>query len=108
MDRINNPVTIKSLLNFIGLFCLGVTMMPVHAQTGTLEEIIVTARKREESLQRVPISVTAISAGEIEARGIDDLADVATFTPNLNITLGFRYRQQPYHPYRLHPWSRAV
>ena len=98
MDRINNPVTIKSLLNFIGLFCLGVTMIPVHAQTDTLEEIIVTARKREEALQRVPISVTAISAGEIEARGIDDLADVATFTPNLNITLGSATGNSPTTP----------
>jgi iron complex outermembrane receptor protein len=32
----------------------------------TLEEVIVTARKREETLQRVPVAVTAVSAADIE------------------------------------------
>ena len=49
-----------------------------------LEEILVTARRREESLQRVPIAVTAFSGADIDARGILDLQDVALSVPNVN------------------------
>lgn len=42
--------------------------------------IIVTARSREENIQNVPISITAITAEEIEKRGIENLDDVARFT----------------------------
>jgi iron complex outermembrane recepter protein len=49
------------------------------------EEIIVTARKREESLQDVPVSATAISGETIEARGLASVRDIATLTPGLNI-----------------------
>ena len=53
---------------------------PAHAQ---LEEIIVTARKREEPLQRTPISITAFTAEQLAKPGFDDLADVARFAPNV-------------------------
>ena len=48
-----------------------------------LEEVIVTARKREESVQDIPLSVSAISAETIERAGIDDLESVADFTAGL-------------------------
>ena len=41
-----------------------------------LEEVIVTARKREESLQDAPLAVTALSADILEARGLNSLADL--------------------------------
>ncbi len=47
-------------------------------------EIIVTARKREESLQEVPVAITAFSADTIEEAGIRDLYDVAGLTPGLS------------------------
>lgn len=52
------------------------------AQQGarTLDEITVTARKIEESLQQVPVAVTALSADDIATRGIEGLSDVARFT----------------------------
>lgn len=50
-----------------------------------LEEVIVTARKRDESLLTVPLSVTAFTAKKIQAEGITDLADIASFTPGFNI-----------------------
>lgn len=52
------------------------------AETGP-EEVIVTARKREESLLKVPLSMTALSSQELEARRISGLADLATATPGL-------------------------
>ena len=49
-----------------------------------LEEIIVTARKRAEKLQDVPISITAFTADAIEQRGIESVYDIARLTPNLS------------------------
>ena len=51
-----------------------------------LEEIVVVARKREEKLQDVPISITAFSAQAIRDRNIQNSYDLAEFTPNFNFT----------------------
>jgi len=48
-----------------------------------LETIIVTARRREEELQRTPISVVSLNAGEIEARSLTNLRGLQSFVPNL-------------------------
>jgi outer membrane receptor protein involved in Fe transport len=48
-----------------------------------LEEITVTATRREESISRVPISITAISQEMLEQKGIKDFADVARYTPGV-------------------------
>ena len=54
-----------------------------------LEEIVVTARKRQESLISVPVAVTALSASDLAARGaLDPITDVAAYTP------GFAYQNQ--------------
>ena len=50
-----------------------------------LEEITVTARKRSENIQDVPISITALSGAALEARGVENLAGVAHFAPDLQI-----------------------
>lgn len=50
-----------------------------------LEEITVTARKREENLQDTPISITAFSANDLIQRTISNLGEIAPFTPNLEI-----------------------
>ena len=46
-----------------------------------IQEIVVTAQRREENLQEVPISVTAFSAADIESRDISSFTDVARTTP---------------------------
>jgi len=48
-----------------------------------LEEIVVTARKREESLQDAPLSVTALSGESLEIRGITNISEIGNITPNL-------------------------
>ncbi|WP_169053496.1 TonB-dependent receptor [Alteraurantiacibacter aquimixticola] len=50
--------------------------------------IIVTAERRETDLQDTPLSIVAVTPEVIEAKGIENLQDLATFTPNLNITGG--------------------
>jgi hypothetical protein len=49
-----------------------------------LEEITVTARKRQESVLEVPVSVSAFDSEAIAQRGINDIRDLAAFTPGLN------------------------
>jgi iron complex outermembrane recepter protein len=50
-----------------------------------LEEVVVTAQKRQESLQDVPISVATMSQDHMEMRVIDDLKDIGNDIPNLYI-----------------------
>jgi iron complex outermembrane receptor protein len=73
---------------------LAVTVTPalVHAAApasddaaGPLQEIVVTATRREDSLSKVPISVTALTQDAMDIRGVKDFQDVARFTPGVNI-----------------------
>lgn len=57
---------------------------------GILEEIVVTANKREENLQRVPVAVTALSAETIERAGIKKVSDFIALTPNVMLRDSFR------------------
>src|SRR6266851_5157076 len=56
-----------------------------EASTGPLQEIVVTATRHEESLSKVPISVTALTQEAMDLRGIKDIQDVARFTPGVDI-----------------------
>lgn len=49
-----------------------------------ITEVVVTARKREESLQEVPLSISAFSAEALQDRNIQSVYDVAAFTPNFS------------------------
>jgi iron complex outermembrane recepter protein len=51
-----------------------------------LEEIIVTAQKRSENLQDVPISVVAINAQQVQDAGITNIRNLAILTPGLTVT----------------------
>jgi iron complex outermembrane receptor protein len=74
------------------LAALATQATPGHAQTAPgpaadtgLEEIVVTARKREESLLDVPVAVSAFSAQEIESAGITRPQDFIALTPNMTL-----------------------
>ncbi len=78
-----------SSLSGVTLFACGVTNA-AFAQTEAganlvLEETVVTARRFEENLQDTPVSVTAFSAGTLEALGVANLISVDTYTPNVSI-----------------------
>ncbi len=55
------------------------------AKANMLEEVVVTARKREENLQSLPMSIQAITADAIEAQGILDVQDASNFIPNVTL-----------------------
>ena len=54
----------------------GATTATEPAAAGALEEIVVTATRREENINRVPISVTAFSQEMIDQKGIKDFQDI--------------------------------
>ncbi len=55
----------------------------------SIEEIIVTARKREENLQDIPLTVSAFTESALEERGITSLQDIADFTPGFDFAQAF-------------------
>ncbi|HWW31839.1 MAG TPA: TonB-dependent receptor, partial [Steroidobacteraceae bacterium] len=59
---------------------------PTEEATPTvgLQEVVVTATRREQSLSKVPISVTALTQQALDDRGIKDFSEVARFTPGVN------------------------
>ncbi len=87
MSRFN--ATRASLLASVCLGSLATTMPAVAQDTPesgfALEEIQVTARRRTESLQDVPIAVTAFSADELALRGAADITDIAQVAPSVTL-----------------------
>jgi iron complex outermembrane recepter protein len=62
-----------------------IVAFPAYSQT-TLEEVVVTAQRREQSLQEVPVSVTAFSGAAIEQANITSARDYLALTPNVAFT----------------------
>ena len=64
------------------------TATAASTDSTTLDAVIVTARKREESLAQVPISITAFTAQSLDAYNIQSFDDYATKTPNVSFAYG--------------------
>jgi iron complex outermembrane receptor protein len=81
----------KTILSqaIIAAVAIGGAAFPLQASaqntraTGQLEEVLVTARKKEESLQDAPISISAFTGAALEDRGVTRLSEIQNFTPNL-------------------------
>ena len=75
-----------------GFCALGLAAMvctvPTAVSAAVLEEVIVTAQKREQSMMDVPISVSAVTGQKITDSGINNLADLSGFVPGLHIGKG--------------------
>jgi len=59
--------------------------LPSAAQTATLEEVVVTARKRQETLQDAPLAISALSGDQLRTEGLRNLSDLARVIPNLDV-----------------------
>src|SRR5690606_6124999 len=59
----------------------------VRAQEATtLDDVVVTAQRREQSLQEVPITVSVVTARTLESLAADDMGDISAFVPGLSVS----------------------
>ena len=68
---------------------------PTLAQDNALEELIVTAQRRAENLQEVPVSVTAMTGEVLREQGVERPIDLTSQVPNLGVFTIFGDAQQP-------------
>jgi iron complex outermembrane receptor protein len=61
---------------------------PADGSTATLEEVVVTAQKRTEKLQDVPIAITAFTAKAMKDKDISDVKSLGQLAPNVNLDAG--------------------
>lgn len=76
---IHSAKPVRTLVAIALSTCLSV---PVQAQV-TLEEIVVTAQKREQNVQDVPIAITAVTGESMEVKALTQVAEVAAYAPNV-------------------------
>jgi iron complex outermembrane receptor protein len=81
-----NPFIARVCAGF-ALLGLAASLSPwVFAASTEIEEIIVTAQKRESKLQETPIAITAISQEQIQLNRIENVSDIAQHTPSMSYT----------------------
>ena len=82
--------------NFFKLSLLTVTFLfnfkYVQSQEQTIEDVIVTAEKRDESLQTVSQAVTAITDSELEAKNITSFVDLTSIVPGVTVAKNEGYK----------------
>ncbi len=82
-----NSILLYQLVTFV-ISCLVLITTPVSAQ---IEEIIVTAQKREQNVQDVSISITAFTGDMLRDLGVAQPRDLAQFTPGLTVNSSSSY-----------------
>ncbi len=65
----------------VALACAGAAA-PAAAE---IEEIVVTATRRAEAVQDIPVNISAVGGGQIEQQGFDDLSELASYVPGINV-----------------------
>ena len=81
-SSVKHAVTAVVCLSFL----YSPTPLPAQTDSGSsafLEEIVVTARKREESLQDTPLAVSAFNTAELEQRNIVSVNEISQYIPNV-------------------------
>ena len=81
MKSIAHLIRFGAALGILGGMAPAAVAQGVDA--GIIEEVLVTARKREDALQDVPLSVTAFTAGQLQQRSFRDLQDISQDTAGL-------------------------
>src|SRR5256714_4618737 len=79
-------ISMRPLVSVLSVACgLVVIAEPVWAQGQTLEEVVVTARKRDETIQNVPVTVNVFTEQAIESAGIESPRDFVAMVPNMTL-----------------------
>ena len=72
-----------------------VPVLGEESRAAVIEEIVVTARRREESIQSVPIAVTALDSRALEFSGIEEVEDLELGVPGLQVSTGTFRKSTP-------------
>ncbi|MEM6486611.1 MAG: TonB-dependent receptor plug domain-containing protein, partial [Pseudomonadota bacterium] len=75
-----------TVLHLVAGVALATVASQPWAQTTALEEVIVTASKRQQTLQEVPIAVSVVTSETIEQSQVLDIKDLQTLVPSLKVT----------------------
>lgn len=81
--KVGNKVRLTCISTAVAALTMAAS--PASAQRATLEEIVVTAQHRAQSIQDVPITVSAITASELEAGNIFDIGSIANNVPGMTL-----------------------
>jgi outer membrane receptor protein involved in Fe transport len=84
-------------MRFTILSLVGFALLPLttHAAEGTLEEIVVTAQRRVERLQDVPLAITALSGADLAEHGVRQAGDITASVPNMLLNSPYGPEAQP-------------
>lgn len=82
----NSQSTSVSTLKLSITSTLGLTLLSGAIHAAVLEEVVVTAQKREQGLQEVGIAVTAFTGDQMRQLGVQQSFDVASFSPGVHIS----------------------
>ena len=74
----------RAVVTACGIGAAALVVMPVQAQQAQLEEIVVTATKRTESVQTVPMAITVLGEQQLQDLNITDMADYIEMLPNVS------------------------
>jgi iron complex outermembrane recepter protein len=66
---------------------------PANSAGVAVQEVVVTAQRREQSILKVPVAVTAVTGATLETRGVTNSAQLATVVPNLQVNSAFGLTQ---------------
>ena len=81
-SRALNTATLSLLIALPG------TNVFAQSETATLEEVIVTAERRENNLQSTPLSVSSFSLEQLAAQQVNNIGDLQSLVPNLSVHVG--------------------
>ena len=76
------PVS-RAVVAACGITAAALVAVPTHAQEAQLEEIIVTATKRTEGVQDIPMAVMVLGEQQLQDLNITDMADYVEMLPNV-------------------------
>lgn len=76
---------LTKIASAVAIAMTGMVQLPVFAEGFAIEEVVVTARKKDESLQDVPVAVTSMSSDDLKALNLSDTQDLGSFSPGVHI-----------------------
>ncbi len=85
LSYLGSTVSASALLAVVLLPSGGAFAQQTAATSDQLQEVVVTAEKRSENIQDVPIAITAFSAQALQDKGIGSVSELAGVTPNVNL-----------------------